>query len=171
MAYLALIFLVAAALCLGAYRIGIRSDGWAMVLAPLLVLAAWHVLLDLLFTPGEGAAIGVAVSLALIWCVGLLCIVLALILLGAAYKARRSGLVAALALCVVLPAILVLGNRLRPKQPPAQTVGPPPATAPPRESYLEGYAWATDNGITTDTACTNGTPAFIAGCKSAVRRR
>ncbi len=155
-------------LCGGAYWLGRRSDRWALLLAPVLVVIAWHLMLDLDVTPGEGAASGVAVVIVGIWYLAAMCVVLALILVGSAFSIRRSRLVAALFFCGMVPALAVLGYRLTaPHRAPAPLA---PATAPPRATYLEGYTWAVDNGVASDTACVNGTPDFIAGCKSAVRR-
>jgi hypothetical protein len=41
----------------------------------------------------------------------------------------------------------------------------------PRDSKVEGYAWAMDNNIESAAECSVGTPQFIDGCKSAVARR
>ncbi|MEP6571745.1 MAG: hypothetical protein ABJD11_03585 [Gemmatimonadota bacterium] len=166
MLFIVLLLTVTGLLCYAAYRLGARSDGWALVLPPLLVLAAWHVLLDLPSKPGEGAASGVAVVFAAIWYTGGLCLLLGIILLGAAFYQRRSLVIAAMALLVIGPAIAVLVHRLRPSPPPAE---PSPRTAADA-TYLEGYTWAVDNGITTDTACTRGSPAFVAGCTKAIHR-
>jgi hypothetical protein len=173
MQYLAVFLLATGGSWYGAYWLGRRSDAWSVVLAPLLMLAAWPVLVDLTRIPrGEGVAVGVAVFEGAVWYVGGMCVLLALILLGTSVYLRRSGVATAVLLCV-LATVLVLGYRLRtdrdagPKESAASSKG----AVEPRDSSLEGYAWALDNNIDTDAECVNGKPAFIDGCKRAVRRR
>jgi hypothetical protein len=54
---------------------------------------------------------------------------------------------------------------------PGESGAPSQAAVAPRDSDLEGYAWALDNGIEAEAGCVNGSRAFIDGCKRAVRRR
>lgn len=172
MLYLLLFLLATCGLWYGAYWLGTRSDLWSLVLAPLLLFAAWRVLLDSNLTPGEGAAVGVAVVIGAVWYVGGMCVLLALMLVGASWRARRSAIVAAFSLCVVAPAVLMLGYRVQQARTAdsASHREPPPPPVAPRDAYTEGYAWAIDNGIDTDSACGQGSPAFVDGCRKAVHR-
>jgi hypothetical protein len=170
MPYLLVVVVATGYVCYGAYRLGRRSDFLAIGLAPLLVRVAWYVLLDLARIPqGEGAAAGVVVIQAGLWYIGTVCVLLALILLGTSVYVRRSIVASGMLLCVVCPAMLVLGYRALAHRRVEPAVKAP--IAPPRDSFLEGYAWAVDNGIDTESKCVNGSPAFIDGCKRAVHRR
>jgi hypothetical protein len=169
MTYLVVFVVANGFVCYGSYRLGRRSDFWSVGLAPLLMLAGWYVLLDLpTIAQKEGAAIGAAV-IPVAWYLGPLCVLLALIILGTSIYVRRSILASGILLCVVGPAVLVLGYRLV-TDPGAKAAAASPVTAP-RNWFLEGYAWAVDNGIDTESKCINGNPAFIDGCKRAVHRR
>jgi hypothetical protein len=170
MLFVVVIVLATGYICYASYRLGRRSDFWPVGLAPILVIVGWYVLLDLTtVSQGEGAAIGVVVIQAGLWYIGTLCVLLALILLGTSVYLRRSMVASGMLLCVVGPAVLALGYRLVTDRGHESAVGVPAAA--PRDSFLEGYAWAVDNGIATESACANGSAAFIDGCKRAVRRR
>jgi hypothetical protein len=107
---------------------------------------------------------------AVVWYIGGLSVILAVLLVAASWRARRSVTVAAFSLCILAPAILALGYRVRMTNYPVASARREGAPVTPRDGYTEGYAWAVDNGIETDSACHQGNAAFVDGCRKAVHR-
>lgn len=172
MLYLALFLLANGLLCHGAYRLGSRHDLWALLLAPPLVVVAWYVVLRFNLTPVPGATVGSAIMATAAWYAGGLCVLVAVALLVASWRARRSVIVAALSLGVIAPALLALGFRVKTAGRADDAPRGGPVAAPPtaRDSLAEGYAWAVDNGIDSDAGCSIGGASFVAGCRKAVHR-
>lgn len=172
MLYFTPFLLANAALCFGAWRLGARHDRWALLPAPFLIAGAWYVVLHFDLRPVPGSTVGSAIIATVAWYVGALCVVLTLALLLGSWRARRSPVVAAVALGLVAPALLALGYRVKNAGRRETTQQGEPIAAPPtaRDSLAEGYAWAIDNGVETDAGCTVGGASFIEGCRRAVHR-
>lgn len=165
MLYLAGFVLATAALCYGAYRLGMHSDVLALALAPALLFGAWRLLAGLAVPLAPGSGAGAAVFRAGAWYLGGLCLVLAMLLLGGSYWARRSRVVGAISLFLVFPAVLLLGYRLYGSGAPRST----PVAQPAADPYVEGYTWAVDHGITNEADCVSDVAAFLDGCRKAAR--
>lgn len=74
-----------------------------------------------------------------------------------------------LALTIVLVIQVALSDR-KISRTPAVTTGPAlDSAAQRRNDEVAGYAWASDGGLTRESECTTGNPAFRAGCRKFAR--
>ncbi len=170
MPILAVILLVTLALCVVAFRMGKRSDTLALALSMPLLIGAWK-LTGVKIAHLDGAPSSVAIFYAGAWYLGLSCGLLAIAMFAGSYRARRSLVMAGLAVCAAATLTVRMAGRLTGRTPAiAGSINTPPSpSTPPRATYTEGYAWVVDGGIESDSACVNGTPEFIDGCRAAVR--
>jgi len=155
------------ALGAGAWKLGQRSDLWVILLTPVLLYGVWRLFPLLEIHPGEGVAAGVAVVQFGLLSLIILGAFLPLFLAAGAWWQRRSVLMAGFVVLVLLPGAVLAVRRLVRGGPASRESAPPSVAAAPRNTYAEGYVWATDNGIVADSQCVNGAPAFLDGCRHA----